>query len=212
MSEEPCNNESITDRPYSPLLIVLSGPSGVGKDAVLTKLKDSDHSLCYITTLTTRPQRPKEKDGTDYHFISEEEFREMRESNALLEYASVYGNWYGVPRTPVQEALNRGEDVIIKIDVQGARTIKKIAPGAVFIFLVARSLDELGSRLRQRLTESPKQLALRLKTAEEEMEQVSLFDYVVVNGEGEIIRAVSAIEAIVTAEKCRVNPRRITLS
>ncbi|HEY91773.1 MAG TPA: guanylate kinase [Dehalococcoidia bacterium] len=212
MSEEPGRSESITSRPQSPLLIVLSGPSGVGKDAVLTRLKESDHSLSYVTTLTTRPQRPREIEGVDYHFVSETEFREMRENNALLEFANVYGNWYGVPRAPVQESLDRGEDVIIKIDVQGARTIKTIAPRAVFIFLVTPSLDELGNRLRQRLTESPGQLELRLKTAEEEMAQITLFDYMVVNEEGEIDKAVSTIEAIITAEKCCVTPRRITLS
>ena len=108
MSEEHGGSEPIAGRPQSPLLIVLSGPSGVGKDAVLAKLKELDHSLNYVTTLTTRQQRPKEIDGVDYHFISENEFHEMRESNSLLEFANVYGNWYGVPLTPVQESLDRG--------------------------------------------------------------------------------------------------------
>jgi len=212
MNEEPGRDESITGRPKSPLLIVLSGPSGVGKDAVLTRLRESGYPLCYITTLTTRLQRPNEEDGVDYHFISEAKFQEMLDSNALMESANVYGNWYGVPRAMTREALDRGEDVIIKIDVQGAATIRRIAPGAVFIFLTAPSTEELSNRLGQRLTESPDQLAVRLKTAEEEMKQLSLFDYVVVNREGEIDAAVSRIEAIITAEKCRVNPRQIELS
>ncbi len=212
MNEEPGRGESNTGRPKSPLLIVLSGPSGVGKDAVLTRLRESGYPLCYITTLTTRRQRPNEEDGVDYHFISEAKFQEMLDGNALMESANVYGNWYGVPRAMTREALDRGEDVIIKIDVQGAATIRRIAPGAVFIFLTAPSTEELSNRLGQRLTESPDQLAVRLKTAEEEMKQLSLFDYVVVNREGEIDAAVSRIEAIIIAEKCRVNPRQIELS
>jgi len=191
---------------------VLSGPSGVGKDAVLTRLRESGYPLCYITTLTTRLQRPNEEDGVDYHFISEAKFQEMLDGNALMESANVYGNWYGVPRAVVKEALDRGEDVIIKIDVQGAATIRRIAPRAVFIFLTAPSFEALSNRLEQRLTESPDQLAVRLRTAEEEMKQLHLFDYVVVNREGEIDTAVSGIEAIITAEKCRVNPRQIILS
>ena len=212
MNGESDRSESIAGRPQSPLLIVLSGPSGVGKDAVLTRLRESGYPLGYITTLTTRTQRPNEKDGVDYHFVSEAKFRDMLDGNAMLESANVYGNWYGVPRAAVKEALDRGEDVIIKIDVQGAATIRRIAPRAVFIFLTGPSIEELSNRLGQRLTESPDQLAVRLRTAEEEMKQLHLFDYVVVNREGEIDAAVSRIEAIITAEKCRVNPRQIELS
>jgi len=212
MNGESDRSESTAGRLPSPLLIVLSGPSGVGKDAVLTRLRESGYPLGYITTLTTRTQRPNEKDGVDYHFVSEAKFREMLDGNAMLESANVYGNWYGVPRAAVKEALDRGEDVIIKIDVQGAATIRRIAPRAVFIFLTGPSIEELSNRLGQRLTESPDQLAVRLRTAEEEMKQLHLFDYVVVNREGEIDAAVSRIEAIITAEKCRVNPRQIELS
>ncbi|MBL7166604.1 MAG: guanylate kinase [Dehalococcoidales bacterium] len=212
MNGEPGRSKSIAGQPQSPLLIVLSGPSGVGKDAVLTRLRESGYPLRYITTLTTRLQRPNEKDGVDYHFVSEAKFQEMLDGNALIESANVYGNWYGVPRSAVKEALDRGEDVIIKIDVQGAATIRRIAPRAVFIFLTAPLIKELSNRLEQRLTESPDQLTVRLRTAEEEMKQLHLFDYVVVNHEGEIDAAVSRIEAIINAEKCRVNPRQIELS
>jgi len=211
MNEEPDRAQALPDWPSRPLLIVLSGPSGVGKDAVLTRLRESGYPLCYVTTLTTRPQRPAEKNGTDYRFVSEDEFGEMRESNALLEFANVYGNWYGVPRAVVKEALDKGDDAIIKIDVQGAATIRKNVPQAVFIFLAAPSLADLSARLEQRLTESPAQLALRLRTAEEEMAQASLFDYVVVNRAGQVAAAAAAIEAIITAEKCRVTPRQIRL-
>ena len=194
-----------------PLLIVLSGPPGAGKDAVLSRLKKSDYPLEFITTVTTRPKRAKEKNNIDYHFVSVESFHKMIENKELLEWANVYGNWYGVPREPVKRALDRGQDIIVKVDVQGAATIKKTIPQAVFIFLVPPSMEELATRLKQRQTESPFDLALRLKTAEEEIKQLPLFDYVVVNREAEIDLAVSEIEAIITAEKRRVTPREISL-
>jgi guanylate kinase len=197
--------------PSRPLLIVLSGPPGAGKDAVLSRMKKSGYPAQFITTVTTRPKRAKEKNNVDYHFVSAENFQKMIENKELLERANVYGNWYGVPKEPVKRALDRGQDIIVKVDVQGAATIKKTIPQAVFIFLVPPSMEELATRLKQRHTESPSDLALRLKTAEEEMKQLPLFDYVVVNKEGEIDRAVSEIEAIITAEKRRVTPREIRL-
>ena len=204
-------SETSYNLPRSPLLVVLSGPSGVGKDAVLTRLKESDYPLKFITTLTTRPRRAKERDNVDYHFVSREKFQEMIENGELLEWANVYDNWYGVPRAAVKQALDKGEDAIIKIDVQGATTIKKIMPQAVFIFLMPPSMEELATRLKQRYTESPSGLALRLKNAEEEVRQLSLFDYVVVNNWGEVDVAVSEIKAIISAEKHRVSPREIAL-
>jgi len=189
-----------------PLLIVLSGPSGAGKDAVLSQMKKSAYPIEFITTITTRPQRAEEKNNIDYHFVSVESFQRMIENKELLEWANVYGNWYGVPKEPVKRALDRGQDAIVKVDVQGAATIKKILPQAVFIFLVPPSREELTTRLRQRHTESPFDLTLRIKTAEEEMKKLPLFDYVVVNRQDEIDLAVSEIEAIITAEKHRVTP------
>ncbi len=194
-----------------PLLIVLSGSSGAGKDAVLARLKESNYPLKYITTLTTRPRRAKERDNIDYHFVSTEKFQEMMTNNKLLEWANVYGNWYGVPKEAVKQALDQGHDTIVKVDIQGAATIKKILPQAILIFLVPPSMDELLTRLKQRHTESPPDLNLRLKTAEEEIKQLPLFDYIVVNKWDEIDLAVSEIKAIITAEKCRVNPREVTL-
>jgi len=194
-----------------PLFIVVSGPSGVGKDAVLTRMKQSGCPLEYITTVTTRSQRAKERDNIDYHFVSTERFQEMIENRELLEWANVYGNWYGVPKEVVKRALDKGQDIIAKVDVQGAATIKKILPQAVFIFLISPSMEELVLRLKQRHTESPFDLALRIKTAEEEIKQLPRFDYVVVSKRGEIDLAVSDIKAIITAEKCRVTPREITL-
>jgi guanylate kinase len=145
----------------------------------------------------------------DYHFVSSEEYRRLQDSGELLESANVYGNWYGVPKAPVRLSLEQGKDVIIKVDVQGAATMRQITPQAVFIFLVAPSMDELAARLQQRLTESAGDLALRLQTAEEEMKQMSHFDYVVENRQ--VKEAVSLVQAIITAEKCRVNQRRIIL-
>jgi guanylate kinase len=194
-----------------PLLIVISGPSGTGKDAILSRMKKAGYPAEFITTVTTRSQRAREKNNVDYHFASTERFQEMIEHKELLEWAKVYGNWYGVPKQPIKQALDRGQDVILKVDIQGAATIKKILPQAVFIFLMPPSREELATRLKQRHTESLFDLELRLKTAEEEMQQLSLFDYVVVNKQDEISLAVSAIEAIITAEKHRVTPREISL-
>ena len=196
--------------PAKPLLIVLSGPSGAGKDAVLSRLKESGYPLEFITTVTTRPQRAIEKNAA-YHFVSEENFQRMMENKELLEWAKVYGNWYGVPKQPVRQALEAGRDIMVKIDVQGAATIKKILPQAVFIFLMPPSREELARRLKDRHAESPLDADLRLKTAEEEIKQLPLFDYVVVNKQDEVDSAVSAIEAIITAEKRRVVPREISL-
>ena len=197
--------------PAKPLLIVLSGLSGVGKDAVLSGLRRSVYPLEFIVTVTTRTHRPNENDGVHYHFVSGTEFQEMIDGNQLLEWASVYGNRYGVPAEPVRQALKNGKDVVIKVDVQGADTIKKIVPQAVFIFLATLSMEDLAQRLKQRHTETPADLELRLKTAGEEMKKLPLFDYLVVNRQGELDRAVADIEAIITAEKCRVTPREISL-
>ncbi len=194
-----------------PLLVVLSGPSGAGKDAVLTRMKKSGYPIEYVTTVTTRPRRATERDHVDYHFISKEEFQETLGRNELLEWANVYGNWYGVPGKPVKQALESGRDAIVKLDVQGAATIKKILPQAILIFLTPPSMEDLLIRLKQRHTESPSDLDLRLETAEEEMKQLPLFDYIVVNRGDEIDQAVSDIKAIITAEKCRVTRREIAL-
>jgi guanylate kinase len=204
-SEPPFNLRS------KPLLIVLSGPSGAGKDTVLSRMKESGYAVEFITTVTTRPKRAKEKDNVAYHFVSVESFKQMLKDKELLEWASVYGNWYGVPKQPVKQAMDRGRDVIVKIDIQGAATIKKILPQAVFIFLMPPSMEELATRLKQRHTESHFDLDLRLKTAEEEIKQLPLFDYVVVNKGDEIKLAVAEIEAIITTEKHRVKPREIRL-
>jgi guanylate kinase len=194
-----------------PLLVVLSGPSGAGKDAVLTRMKETGYPAEFITTVTTRPRRAQEKEGVDYNFVSAERFQEMLKNNQFLEHADVYGNWYGVPREPVRQALEAGRDTIVKVDTQGAATIKRLVPQAVFIFMVPPSMEELTARLKRRQTESDFESELRLKTAQKEMEQLPLFDYLVVNQQDKIELAVSAIEAIITAEKHRLTPREISL-
>jgi guanylate kinase len=162
------------DSPLSPpvksLLIVLSGHSGAGKDAVLTRLRESSYPLEFITTVTTRARRANESEGVHYHFVSRDKFQELIDRGELLEWANVYGNYYGVPKEPVRQALSRGKDVIVKVDVQGAATIKKILPQAVFIFLAPPSMEELVMRLEQRRTESPSDLDLRIEAARKELE------------------------------------------
>lgn len=194
-----------------PLLIVLSGPSGVGKDAVLTRMKKLRRPFHYVVTATTRRRREREEDGVDYHFVSEREFQSMIDNGELLEWATVYGNCYGVPRAEIDRSLGKGADVIVKVDVQGATTIKKALPQALFIFLTPPSMEYLGRRLRQRHSESDADLAVRLGKAEEEIGSVALFDYVITSNEGRIAEVISQIETIVAAEKSRVNPRVVRL-
>ncbi len=194
-----------------PLLIVLSGLSGAGKDAVLDGLRKSGLPLEFIVTATTRPRRAEEVDGVHYRFLPVAEFRRLIAAGELMEWAEVYGNYYGVPKAPVRAALAAGRDVIVKVDVQGAATIKKLAPQALFIFLVPPSLEELEQRLQSRRTESPEQLALRLETARTEMEKLHIFDHVVVNRFGELDKAVADVAAIIRAEKNNPEPRQISI-
>lgn len=170
-------------------------------------IKELTYPFHYAVTATTRPRRRGEKDGEDYHFLSNTEFERMKAQGELLEWAEVYGQWYGVPRSQVEQPLSQKQDVILRVDVQGAVTLKHLFPEAVLIFLAPPSTRELTQRLKKRNTESRADFELRLKTAQREMESLPLFDYVVVNHEGEVESAVSQINAIITAEKCRVTPR-----
>ena len=194
-----------------PLLLVLSGLSGAGKDTVLDALRKSGLPLYVSVSSTTRAPRPGEKEGHDYFFITKDKFRELLNSNQMLEWAEVYGNYYGRPVEPVRQALQKGQDVVVRIDVQGAATIKKKLPQAVLIFLSTLTLEELETRLKNRRTESPEELELRLNTAEQELDQLHLFDYFIVNRENEIEKTVADVKAIISAEKCRVVQREIVL-
>ena len=190
-----------------PLLVVLSGPSGVGKDAALDALKLLARPWRFVVTATTRPQRPGEQDGVDYIFLETAAFLKMKERDDLLESAQVYDYWYGVPRNQVRQGLQDGKDVILKVDVQGADTVRELAPDALFIFMIPSSLDELRSRLTKRMTEKPSEVDLRLSIAQSELGRVGEFDYRVVNREGQLEQTVAEIDAIITAEKCRTRPR-----
>jgi len=188
------------------LFFVLSGSSGAGKDAVLSRMKELGYPFHHVVTVTTRPRRNAEKDGVDYHFLSESRFQDMVQQGELLEWAQVYGNYYGVPKQQIRQALEEGRDTIVRVDVQGAATIKSLVPEAVLIFLTSTSVTDYTERLRERKTESDTELELRIGSIEEEMKSLPIFDYVVVNRQGELDIAVSDIASIITAEKCRVDP------
>ena len=195
----------------NPLLVVISGPSGAGKDATLNRMEELGYPFHFVVTATTRPRRPTEVDGVDYHFVSEQEFAEMLKKDELLEHAIVYGQHKGIPKKQVREALESGKDVIMRIDVQGAATIRRLVPEAVFIFVTASSEEELSRRLKRRKTETPESLKRRIVTAWEEMKRLDEFDYVVVNRDGCLDETVETIAAIITAEKCKVKQRKIEL-
>ena len=195
------------DRNPCPLLIVLSGPSGVGKDAVIARMKKLGRPFYYVVTATTRTKRAGEKDGVDYHFLSTEEFQKMIEKKQFLEWANVYNNYYGVPKNEITVALSKELDAIVRVDVQGAASIKGILPQAVFIFLMPPSVEELDKRLRRRRSESSTDLALRLENAKGEIKRLPLFDYVITSRQNKLDEVVSEIDAIVIAEKHRVAPR-----
>jgi guanylate kinase len=192
-------------------MVVISGPSGVGKDMAIARLKEMGQSFHFVVTATTRPQRPNERDGTDYIFISMTEFAEMIEAGELLEYAVVYGDYKGIPKGQVRRALASGKDVIMRIDVQGAQTIRRLVPEAVFIYLSAESEEALVKRLRERKTEPEEQLKMRIATARQELKRLELFDYVVINAYNRLDETCQKIIAIITAERCRVHQREIKL-
>ena len=187
-----------------PLLVVLSGPSGVGKDAVLERMKRLGSPYHFAVTATTRPMREGEREGEPYHFVARAEFERMIARGELLEWAEVYGNLYGVPRAQVDRALSEGRDVLVKVDVQGAKTIRGLDPEAVLVFLAPPSMEELARRLTSRGTEADEAMRLRLREAEAEMEAAALFDHVVVNGRGQLDVAVRQIEALTADEHRRL--------
>ena len=198
-------------RPTYPLLIVVSGPSGVGKDTLLARLKAKRLPFHFVVTANTRPRRPGEVEGQDYHFVSVSEFTAMIEKGELFEYAVVYGDYKGVPKQQVREALASGKDVIMRLDVQGAMTIRRQVPEAVLIFLMAGSEDELAARLQARHTEAPESLRIRLATAREELKCLDEFDYVVVNRDNALDETVVDVISIIRAEHRRVHPRQVSL-
>lgn len=204
---------ALTERPHSihvqhcPLLIVLSGPSGVGKTTITNSLIGQHWPAHVIVTVTTRRPRPGEIDGVHYHFRTPQQFQAMVEQNELLEHAEVHGNWYGTPAQPVRDYLAANEDVILTIDPQGAQSIRTRTHGALFVFLAPESLDDLVGRLNDRNLDTPEQRALRLINAEREMAEMPRYDYVILNRQGHLSDAVALFQSIIQAEHCRVEQR-----
>jgi len=194
-----------------PLLIVISGPSGVGKDTVIDRMKERELPFHFVVTATTRPPRPDERHGIDYFFLSSDEFAEMIEQDELLEHAIVYNDYKGIPKQQVRDALASGKNVIMRLDVQGAATIRELCPDAVLIFLTTENEEELVHRLKVRKSETPEGLNLRIATARQELKRLREFDYVVVNRDSHLDDAVDTIAAIILAEQHRVEQRKVNL-
>jgi guanylate kinase len=194
-----------------PLLIVISGPSGAGKDTVMQRMKERGLPFHFVVTATTRPRRVSEVHGRDYWFVSKDEFARMIDEDELIEHAIVYGDYKGIPKQQVREALASGMDVVMRLDVQGAETVRKLAREALLIFITTENEKELVHRLETRKTETPDSLAIRIATARKELNRVEGFDYVIVNRDFHLDETVDIIRAIIDAEHHRVNPRKVTL-
>ena len=197
---------------------MVSGTSGSGKDTVVKALvkrfQEEQRPAHFVVTATTRPRRETEVDGVDYVFVSKAEFEAMIANDALLEHALVYGQFYGIPKQHVyraMEAMDEGQDVIMRLDVQGAETIRQMVPEALLVFITASSEQELIDRLRGRKTEDAEQLDIRLRTAHREMSRIPEFNYVVPNADNKLDDTIETVLAIITAEKHRTHPRRARL-
>jgi guanylate kinase len=196
-----------TEGERRPLFVVLSGPSGVGKDAVLDELARRGHRFHRVITCTTRPPRETERDGIDYHFLSDAQFDELIVSGGLLEHAVVYGHRSGVPRQQVLDELAAGKDVIVRTDVQGAASIRRLMPDAVLIFVAPSSLTELEDRIRARGSDDEARIERRLQAARGEMARQGEFEYVVVNAPGRLEETADRVEEILQAERLRATGR-----
>lgn len=194
-----------------PRVFVISGPSGVGKDAVIERMRERHPDFHYVVTATTRPRRPGEIDGVHYFFMTEEQFKSQLEKDEFLEAAQVYGNWYGVPKDRIRAALQAGKSVVAKVDVQGAATIRETIPESVLIFLVPPSMSELLLRLKSRKTDDPEVLMQRLSTATRELAAARNFDYVIFNESDQLDQTVDQISAVITAEASRVEQHETTV-
>jgi guanylate kinase len=202
-------NPAVRGEKAWPLLVIISGPSGVGKDAALMRMRELGFPFHFVVTATDRPKRIGEIPGVDYHFLSTTEFERMIQDGEFLEWANVYGQLKGIPKWEIRDALASGKDVVLRIDVQGAATVRALAPDAILIFMLAKNEEELRSRLQWRRTDSPEQIERRIETARLELEHIPSFDYVIVNEESRLDEAVGQIRSIIHAEKQRVLPRRV---
>ncbi|MBO5414069.1 MAG: guanylate kinase [Bacilli bacterium] len=186
------------------ILIVISGPSGAGKGTICERLKEQNKNIWLSTSMTTREPRGNEKNGVEYFFVTEEEFKKKIEEDGFLEYAIVHNNkYYGTPKDKIADKLNEGKDVILEIDIQGALEIQEKINDALFIFIMPPSMEILKDRLMKRNTESEDKVLERFKTAYKEINEVTKYNYVVINDRIDV--ATSKVEAIITAEKCRVD-------
>lgn len=195
------------------MLVIISGPSGVGKDTIIEALQRRGHvpEYHYVVTCTTRGRRPNEIDGVSYNFLSPAEFTSLRDAGELLEANEVHGNWYGTPRAGVRGALADGRHAILKIDVQGARVVKAAIPEALLIFVVPPSFETLVAHLKARRTESPEQIEIRQRNAAIEMARRDDYDYVVVNEEGRVDVTAQRIEEIIGQEERSGDRRAVTV-
>ena len=194
-----------------PRIFIISGPSGVGKDSVIEELRKTFPDAQYVVTATTRPKRPGEIDGVHYIFLTKEEFESRMAENDFIENALVYDNHYGVPRSPIVQGLEQGRDVIIKVDVKGAATLRRLIPNTISLFLTPESMPALLERLRDRKTDDPDVLMKRFTTATDEIKEVENFDYVVFNEDGQLAAAVEQIVNIISVEHRKVHQPDIEL-
>lgn len=185
------------------LLIVVSGPSGAGKDSVCNLVKEKNNNMWISISCTSREIRKGEEDGINYFYLTKEEFENKIKNNDFLEYAIYNNNYYGTPLYKIEENLNKGIDVVLVIEVQGALKVKKIYPDAIFIFILPPSMEELKNRLIKRGTESTEKILERFKTAYKEINEISKYNYVIVNNI--LDEAVSKMQSIIVAERCRVD-------
>jgi guanylate kinase len=191
-----------------PLVIVISGTSGAGKDSIIKALRKRGLPFHFVVTATSRPRRPTEVDGVDYIFVSKAAFEEMIARGELIEYALVYGDYKGVPRKQVENALASGKDVILRVDVQGALSLRRQFPQAVLVFVSAEDTSDTAERLENRSTEAQEALRLRLESAQAEMKHLPVFDYWVINRRDQLERTVDIVIAIIEAEHHRVSRRK----
>jgi guanylate kinase len=194
-----------------PRVFIISGPSGVGKDSIIERLRERESDTHFAVTATTRERRDGEIDGMHYHFLSESKFADWVADGEFLEYANVYGRRYGVPRSPVRAALIRGQDVVIKIDVQGAAAVRGTIPEAVGIFIAPESMHSLYLRLSARKTDDPVELARRFDAARHELLRAHEFDYLVFNETNGLLRAVDEIAAIIRAARSEIQQPSIEI-
>ena len=195
----------------NPLIVVISGPSGVGKDTLLEQMSDLGFDYHFTVTATTRKPRPREEDGVNHHFVSRDRFLEMVDDAELLEWARVFGNFYGVPKEQVRQALASGRHVLIRVDVQGARRLRAIVPEAVFIFVAPPSTESLRVRLKARGVNSAEEMETRIRAADVEIRESSMFDHVVVNEDDKQHEAVAQVREIIRRESVRCPPRNVEI-